>query len=379
MQEVLPERNDHMPLENQMPEPIKEYYIAYFDLLGYKDFFRTYPERVGEFLQEIHDAVSHAKKYTQEIDSSFVGKLGRLAIKTKIFSDNILLCLEVGEEKTAQIEYPRFLAFLAIVADIQRNFILNYNLFLRGGVTIGTLSYNDDFIFGQGLIDAVALEENAVYPRIILGEAVKNYVLQPHFVDQGDLNRACEIERCAHSGEYITDEELAFCNSLMPAVDVEKYYLAWRNQLLFPESAGCLSLNYLYSSAINNTNDQTTIERLQEILTTVPPRDYQKVSNSSPDQVQQLERHSLRIIEKIKKFGKYDDLDAASEEGVKQAAIREHILKKYLWVMMFHNSICIKYDVPSCLIKSGSTCDIRFMRMTTIIYDDGSPEVTPKL
>lgn len=368
-----------MPLENQVPEPIKEYYIAYFDLLGYKDFFRTYPERVGEFLLDIHNAVSNAKEYMQEIDSSFVGKLGRLAIKTKIFSDNILLCLEVGEEKTAQIEYPRFLAFLAIVADIQRNFILNYNLFLRGGVTIGTLSYNDDFIFGQGLIDAVALEESAVYPRIILGEAVKKYVLQPHFVNQGDLNRACEIERCAHSGEYITDEELAFCNSLMPAVKVEKYYLAWRNQLLFPEFAGCLSLNYLYSSAINNTNDQTTIERLQEILTTIPPRDYQKVSNSSPDQVQQLERHSLRIIEKIKKFGKYDDLDAASEEGVKQAAIREHILKKYLWVMMFHNSICIKYDVPSCLIKSGSTCDIRFMRMTTIIYEDGAPEVTPKL
>ena len=368
-----------MPLENQMPEPIKEYYIAYFDLLGYKDFFRTYPERVGEFLQDIHDAVSNAKEYTQEIGSSFVGKLGRLAIKTKIFSDNILLCLEVGEEKTAQIEYPRFLAFLAIVADIQRNFILNYGLFLRGGVTIGSLSFNDDFIFGQGLIDAVELEETAIYPRIILGKTVKSYVLQPHFVDQGDLNRACEIERRAHSGEYITDEDLAFCNSLMPAVEVEKFYLAWRNQLLFPESEGCLSLNYLYTSGINNTINQATIERLLEILKTLSPSDYQKVSNSSPDQIQQLERHTLRIIEKIKKFGKYDDLDAVSEEGAKLAAIREHILKKYLWVMMFHNSICIKYDVPSCLIKSGSTCDIRFMRMTTIIYEDGAPEVTPKL
>lgn len=140
-----------------------------------------------------------------------------------------------------------------------------------------------------------------------------------------------------------------------------------------------MSLNYLYSSGINNTINQATIERLLEILKTLSPSDYQKVSNSSSDQIQQLERHSFRIIEKIKKFGKYDDLDATSIEGAKQAAIREHILKKYLWVMMFHNSICIKYDVPSCLIKSGSTCDIRFMRMTTIIYEDGAPEVAPKL
>lgn len=28
-----------MPEDNKKPEAIKEYYIAYFDLLGYKDFF----------------------------------------------------------------------------------------------------------------------------------------------------------------------------------------------------------------------------------------------------------------------------------------------------------------------------------------------------
>lgn len=45
--------------ESQQAEPIKEYYIAYFDLLGYKDFFRNCPDKVGDFLQIIHDAVSN--------------------------------------------------------------------------------------------------------------------------------------------------------------------------------------------------------------------------------------------------------------------------------------------------------------------------------
>ena len=36
------------------PAPIKEYYIAYFDLLGYKEFFRTKPEQVEQFLEDIN-------------------------------------------------------------------------------------------------------------------------------------------------------------------------------------------------------------------------------------------------------------------------------------------------------------------------------------
>jgi len=32
-------------MENNKPSPIKEYYIAYFDILGYKAFFAEAPEK----------------------------------------------------------------------------------------------------------------------------------------------------------------------------------------------------------------------------------------------------------------------------------------------------------------------------------------------
>lgn len=38
-----------MPQEYKQPDPIKEYYIAYFDLLGYKKFFQSYPDKVKDF------------------------------------------------------------------------------------------------------------------------------------------------------------------------------------------------------------------------------------------------------------------------------------------------------------------------------------------
>lgn len=357
-----------MSQEKMQPEPIKEYYIAYFDLLGYKEFFRSHPENVQDFLRTIHDAISNSKYYIHEANTSRIGAdLGMLSIQTKVFSDNVLLCME---RTAAEIEYPRLLAFLAIVADIQRNFILEYGLFLRGGITIGELSFNDDFVFGQGLIDAVELEETAIYPRIVMGKAVLDYVLQPHFVSQSDLDKACAIENRAHSGEHISDEELAFCNSIMPAVNMENFYLQWRRHLLLLVADNIVVLNYLYHFPINELLDNTVIEQMLEFLKSFSPKDYQKWIAYKPNEKQRFEVHKARIIQKIKEFGTYDDLDIS--DG-KKAALREHIQKKYLWVMSFHNYVCTLYAFPEYMIKSGSILDLKFMRITTTIFDDNPP------
>ena len=59
-----------MTADNMKAEPIKEYYIAYFDLLGYKEFFRNYPDKVENFLQVIYEAISLTTSYIQEVNSS---------------------------------------------------------------------------------------------------------------------------------------------------------------------------------------------------------------------------------------------------------------------------------------------------------------------
>lgn len=357
-----------MQKENKSVEPIKEYYIAYFDLLGYKNFFKTNPEKAGDFLNTIHEAIQNTKAYIQGVNSSpIVGKFEQVSVQTKIFSDNILLCLE---RSSTPMEYLRFLTFIVIVADIQRNFILQYDLFLRGGITIGTLSFNNDFIFGQGLIDAVSLEETAKYPRIIMDQTVLDYVLQTHFVKSEDLKKACEIENRAHAGEYISDEELAFCNAIVPAFNMEKFYLQWRDHLIFKTADDVVVLNYLYCIGISTMIDQITKEQILEFVKTISPSDFQRLGDFSPDQKQWLEQHKAHIIRKIKEFGKYDDLEISE---TKEADVREHILKKYLWVLSYHNFVCMGYHFPECMIKYGSTFDIRFMRMTAEIFE-GNPQ-----
>lgn len=351
--------------ENIMVEPIKEYYIAYFDLLGYKQFFKDHPDNVELFLNDIYNAICHVKGYLQIIAfSSFTDELGQISIQTKIFSDNILLCLETG---TTASEYPRFLAFMLIVADIQRSFILRYGLFVRGGITIGTLSFNNDFVFGQGLVDVVALEEKAVYPRIIIGESVVDYCAQPHFIKKAELEKAYIIGERAIAGEEITDKELEFYNSTIPNTRLEIFCSEWSEHLILKTLDGTFVLNYLYCIDLNNMVDQRTIEQAYEYAKTILPNDCQKVDQKSFSQNQLLAQHREHIAQKINEFGRYDNLDATS---IEKAALQEHILKKYLWVLSFHNYVCEIYNLPEYRIKSGSTCDIRFMRLTVEIIEE---------
>lgn len=354
-----------MSKEDRQVKPIKKYYIAYFDLLGYKSFFEDHPDKVETFLTVIHEAIQNVKDYIEEVhDSPIVGGLSQMFIQTKVFSDNILLCLETG---TTPLEYSRFLTFMAIVADIQRKFVLQYDLFLRGGITIGTISFNDDFIFGQGLIDAVALEEKAVYPRIIIGSTVMDYVLQTHFVKSEDLRRACEIENRAHAGERVTDEEFEFCNAILPAYNAEKFYLKWRDVLILKTFDDEIVLNYLYCFDMDQVVDQITMEQVLELVKTFFPDDYQRLGQGSLNQKQLLEQHRTHVIHKINEYGTYNDLDVSA---IKEASKREHILKKYMWVVSFHNYVCMINNLPECMIKSCSACDIRFMRMTLGIIED---------
>ncbi|MBR5717520.1 MAG: hypothetical protein IKX16_00700, partial [Clostridia bacterium] len=127
------------------PSPIREHYIAYMDLLGYKNFFQENPDRVPEFLDSIHAAIETAQAYISQLNISPLLSASKMEFKTKIFSDNILICLEAIND---ELYKPRLLALLKLSADIQRNFITRYGLFLRGGITKGAISFNDDYVFG---------------------------------------------------------------------------------------------------------------------------------------------------------------------------------------------------------------------------------------
>lgn len=142
----------------------KQYYIAYFDILGYKDFFEDKEADVQDFLQRNISIINDTAGITNnESDISHLAKY-------KAFSDNCIILIEDDDisEKDTMLFLAKQLSML------QLKFLKDYKIPIRGAITKGEAFVNESIVFGKGLISVVELEgKRAIYPRIILDNTLK--------------------------------------------------------------------------------------------------------------------------------------------------------------------------------------------------------------
>lgn len=92
----------------------------------------------------------------------------------KVFSDNILLAIELKENDEQRDS--KITALFNTVANIY-NEILRYGYLMRGAIIEGEFFHNDKIVYGKALVEAVHIEEKvANVPRIL----VKTKVTEPH-------------------------------------------------------------------------------------------------------------------------------------------------------------------------------------------------------
>ena len=66
------------------------------------------------------------------------------------------------------------------------------------------------------------------------------------------------------------------------------------------------------------------------------------------------------------------DLVSLADGAVKEAEEREIILRKYIWVMAYHNQFCVSHQKDNYFINTICNCDKRFMKMV-IFVNRGEP------
>lgn len=143
----------------------KECYVAFLDILGFKnlidkseceDIFKIF-HAVLNF--EPHPLVSNSEVYNN--------------IHYTIMSDSIVVYIE------AQI-IDAFIALTDVCSQIQMKLSRNNPpIFLRGGISKGTLYHHEHILFGTGLTKAYILENTAaIYPRIIFTEELRKKALE---------------------------------------------------------------------------------------------------------------------------------------------------------------------------------------------------------
>ena len=146
---------------------MKEYFIAYLDMLGTKD--KIEDDDDDHWLNAIENIYDASHKFL-ELNHQTLDILGErmvsyLTPQIKIFSDNILFAIEEVDDSSIEDE---IVAELIKFAGYFQNYaLLGYNWQLRGCITKGLLYLDENYLWGPVIIYANNLEEKAKEPRII--------------------------------------------------------------------------------------------------------------------------------------------------------------------------------------------------------------------
>ena len=298
-----------------------EYYVAYFDVLGYKETLKKSENDAVKLIESIESSIDLMKKIVQAVNDAF-GDLTEklLEVEYKIFSDNVLVC---NKGKKDPLSALSLVYFLRLVATIQRVFFEGSQLFVRGGITKGLLYLTGDFVGGKALVDVVGIEESAVHPRIVVDNCILNEL--DSFKMQNGLFKSLVDASCQDLLVKDVDDK-TFLNYIMS-------YDAW---IPFPKNGSQIEPVGSYEELEKNLREG-----------------HQRKPIYKPE----CRNDVFVILKKHKDFveNKVIEFSQSSNDETEEAK-RLKILKKYLWLVSFHNKICdhVLYKMPELKINLKS-------------------------
>ncbi len=123
------------------------YYLAYLDILGTKEIVNN--DIDDKFLNDLNVIYNRAKN-----SKNLINDWNNIHINAKIFSDNILLFIKADNNDTdnQKIGHLIFLASSVYCEALEKGYLM------RGSITFGKFCYNELFVYGKALTDAVKLQ-----------------------------------------------------------------------------------------------------------------------------------------------------------------------------------------------------------------------------
>lgn len=147
----------------------EERFVAFVDILGFADLVK----RAGSS-EILRHQITEALKKVRNTKPPEEGESG---LRVHYFSDSLI----ASTNKTAQGLWHLLLSLDALAWNL-----LQIDVLVRGGVAVGKVYYEDDIVFGEGIIEAYRLENNiAKFPRIVLGR--QTYKLAELYASEGDV------------------------------------------------------------------------------------------------------------------------------------------------------------------------------------------------
>lgn len=332
------ENSANTPLEFQ------DYYVAYFDVLGYKEYFKKDKTQILDFTQKLHLATNDTKNSLKFLTNSLLlGHLGNLKINHSIFSDNIVVYMKATHSPFEKI---RLLTFLTTICDIQRHFVNDYGLLIRGSVTMGPFLATNNCIAGQALIDVVEAEKAAIFPRITIQPSIENIIQEQDYCDLAE--RRQEIQRIDDNYKNtgnITEEDIQKWKQYLALMDWEISSKKWYKGITCKLTSNDVPfLNYLYFLPITEIyptikEQAPTILPILEKLSPFDAHTLQQELEAAPSERTRsfIKKHQQFLQASFNRCCHYHDIDYSCSEQIKA---RKNIIQKYTWLAYYHNLRC---------------------------------------
>lgn len=142
--------------------------VSFWDVLGYQQMLS------GKTLEQQQALLVELKGLLQDAYEAYSRKNAREENfwQAKTFTDNIVMGVPLSRlghgEYAIGITFPRL--------QYTQLFMALRGYFIRGGISLGPFYMDDDIVFGSALLEAVYLEKQANFPRVLLSEAVAQHV-----------------------------------------------------------------------------------------------------------------------------------------------------------------------------------------------------------
>lgn len=181
-------KNDENPYMIDGKLTIRDSFCAYYDILGMKKLLKgaTEIERLRkqyegkhndtpvvetdnnqELLNAFHPILSGESPLLR--DSRLVHGSTRFKIMSLQFSDNVILGFPKASEE--EIDFLNEIVPLITQLAFNQTTLATIGIFIRGGITMGSLYVDSNIAFGTALVEAVEVEQcEASNPRIVLSD-----------------------------------------------------------------------------------------------------------------------------------------------------------------------------------------------------------------
>lgn len=188
----------------RLQENIKDRFVAFIDVLGFKELVKS---------GDLENLETYFERITEVLDKL---RIKKEKVESFLISDSIILIAPPGTTGLREL--------LEAIRTIQSS-LLWKKILLRGAVSYGPIYYNPErnIVVGMGFIKAYLLEQEAKHPRIIIDPAI----IKLGFNDKADF-----LKQMNRATEYNFERRLVYSASQFAKISDDGIFIDYANKAI---------------------------------------------------------------------------------------------------------------------------------------------------